>query len=62
MVMEFTDKNQGKNTVVNGKMMFVTAKGNGLMQMEDQSLETLEMINVTVYVLINLLQAKKVNQ
>jgi hypothetical protein len=35
MVMEFTDKNQGKNTVVNGKMMFVTAKGNGLMQMED---------------------------
>ena len=35
MVTEFTDKNQAKNIVVNGKMMFVTAKVNGLMQMEE---------------------------
>jgi len=35
MVMEFIDKKQAKNIVANGKMMFVTAKVNGLMRMEE---------------------------
>ena len=35
MVMEFIDKKQAKNIVANGKMMFVTAKVNGLMKMEE---------------------------
>jgi hypothetical protein len=35
MVTAFTHKNQAKNIVANGKMMFVTAKVNGLMQMEE---------------------------
>jgi hypothetical protein len=35
MVMEFINKNQAKNIAVNGKMMFVMAKVNGLMQTEE---------------------------
>ena len=61
MLMEFTNKNQAKNIVVNGKKMFVTAKVNGLMRTEEWSLVTIGMINVIVYELIHLLQAKKVN-
>ena len=61
MLMEFTNKNQAKNIVVNGKRMFVTAKVNGLMRTEEWSLVTIRMINVIVYELIHLLQAKKVN-
>ena len=61
MLMEFTNKNQAKNIVVNGKRMFVTAKVNGLMRTEKWSLVTIGMINVIVYELIHLLQAKKVN-
>ena len=61
MVTEYIDKNLAKNIVVNGKTMFVMAKVNGLMQMEESYLETSEMINVTVYVLISLLEAKKLN-
>jgi hypothetical protein len=61
MVTEFTDKNLVKNIVVNGNKMFVTAKVNGLMQTEESYLETLEMINVTVYVLISLLKVMKLN-
>jgi hypothetical protein len=61
MVMEFTDKNLVKNIAVNGKTMFVMAKVNGLMQMEGSYLETSEMTNVTVYVLISLLEAMKLN-
>lgn len=34
MVTEYIDKNLAKNIAVNGKMMFVTAKVNGLMQTE----------------------------
>ena len=34
MVMEFTEPKQGKNIVVNGKMMYVMVKESGLMQME----------------------------
>ena len=33
-VTVFTDKNQARNIEVNGKMMFVMAKVNGLMQPE----------------------------
>jgi hypothetical protein len=61
MVMEFTDKNLVKNIAVNGKTMFVMAKVNGLIQMEGSYLETSEMTNVTVYVLISLLEAMKLN-
>ena len=35
MVMEFIDDRQAKNIVANGKMMFVTAKVNGLMRTEE---------------------------
>lgn len=62
MVTEYTEKKQAKNIVGNGKMMFVTEKESGHMQMEEQSLEISEMINVTVYVLINLQAMKKINQ
>ena len=61
MAMESTDKKQARNIADNGSLMFVMEKVNGLMKMEESSLETSEMIHVTVYVLINLLQAKKVN-
>ena len=61
MAMESTDKKQVRNIAGNGSLMFVMEKVNGLMKTEESSLETLEMIHVTVYVLINLLQAKKVN-
>jgi hypothetical protein len=61
MVTEFTDKNLVKNIAVNGKTMFVMVKVNGLMQMEGSYLETSEMTNVTVYVLISLLEAMKLN-
>jgi len=61
MAMESTDKKQVRNIVGNGSLMFVMEKVNGLMKMEESSLETSEMIHVTVYVLINLLQAKKIN-
>ena len=61
MEMESTDKKQARNIAGNGSLMFVMEKVNGLMKMEESSLETSEMIHVTVYVLINLLQAKKVN-
>ena len=61
MAMESTDKKQVRNIAGNGSLMFVMEKVNGLMKTEESSLETSEMIHVTVYVLINLLQAKKVN-
>ena len=61
MAMESTDKKQAKNIADNGSLMFVMEKVNGLMKTEESSLETSEMIHVTVYVLINLLQAKKIN-
>ena len=61
MAMESTDKKQARNIVDNGSLMFVMEKVNGLMKTEESSLETSEMIHVTVYVLINLLQAKKIN-
>ena len=61
MAMESTDKKQVRNIAGNGSLMFVMEKVNGLMKMEESSLETSEMIHVTVYVLINLLQAKKIN-
>jgi hypothetical protein len=61
MEMESTDKKQARNIAGNGSLMFVMEKVNGLMKTEESSLETSEMIHVTVYVLINLLQAKKVN-
>ena len=61
MAMESTDKKQVRNIAGNGSLMFVMEKVNGLMKTEESSLETLEMIHVTVYVLINLLQAKKIN-
>ena len=61
MAMESTDKKQARNIAGNGSLMFVMEKVNGLMKMEESSLETSEMIHVTVYVLINLLQAKKIN-
>ena len=61
MAMESTDKKQVKNIAGNGSLMFAMEKVNGLMKMEESSLETSEMIHVTVYVLINLLQAKKIN-
>ena len=62
MAMESTDKKQVRNIAGNGSLMFVMEKVNGLMKTEESSLETSEMIHVTVYVLINLLQAKKINQ
>ena len=62
MAMESTDKKQVRNIAGNGSLMFVMEKVNGLMKTEESSLETSEMIHVTVYVLINLLKAKKVNQ
>ena len=62
MAMESTDKKQARNIADNGSLMFVMEKVNGLMKTEESSLETSEMIHVTVYVLINLLQAKKINQ
>ena len=61
MAMESTDKKQARNIADNGSLMFVMEKVNGLMKTEESSLETSEMIHVTVYVLINLLQAKKIN-
>ena len=61
MAMESTDKKQVRNIAGNGSLMFVMEKVNGLMKTEESSLETSEMIHVTVYVLINLLQAKKIN-
>ena len=61
MEMESTDKKQARNIAGNGSLMFVMEKVNGLMKTEESSLETSEMIHVTVYVLISLLQAKKVN-
>lgn len=61
MVMEYSEQKQVKNIVANGKMMYVTAKVSGLMQMEEKYLEILEMINVKVYVLINLKEKKIIN-
>ena len=61
MVLEYSEKKQVKNIVANGKMMFVKAKINGLIQMEEKYLEILEMINVTAYVLINFKEKKKIN-
>lgn len=61
METEFTNKNLVKSIVANGKMMFVMGKVNGLMQMEESYLVTLEMINVTAYVLISLLRVMRLN-
>ena len=61
IAMESTDKKRARNIAGNGSLMFVMEKVNGLMKTEELSLETSEMIHVTVYVLISLLQAKKVN-
>jgi len=49
MVTEFTEPNQVKNIVVNGKMMSVTARVNGLKQMEQSFLETSEMTDAMDY-------------
>ena len=51
MVTEFTELNQAKNIVVNGKMMSVTAKANGPKLTAQSFLETSEMICAMDYAL-----------
>ena len=54
MVTEFTELNQAKNIVVNGKMMSVTEKASGLMKTKQSFLETSEMICAMDYALCNI--------
>jgi len=49
MVTEFTEPNQVKNIVVNGKMMSATEKASGPKQMGQSFLETSETICVMDY-------------